>query len=62
MNISESGVEPLTIEELRKKKSVLMVPGSQFGEEMKSYFRVGFGSHDDHLRQALAKMDELLSR
>ena len=48
-------------EELRKKKSVLMVPGSQFGEEMKSYFRLGFGSHGDHLRKALTRMDELLS-
>ena len=49
-------------EELRKKKSVLMVPGDQFGGEMKSHFRLGFGSKADHLRQALGRMDELLSR
>jgi hypothetical protein len=48
-------------EELRKKKSVLMVPGAQFGPEMKSWFRLGYGSHAEQLQQALSRMDELLA-
>ena len=50
------------VEELRKKKSVLLVPGDQFGDQMRSYFRIGFGSHAEHLEKALARMDEALPR
>lgn len=43
---------------LLDKKSVLVVPGSQFG--MEKYLRIGFGSHAEKLRAALARISELL--
>jgi len=45
-------------EELRKRKGVLIVPGEQLG--MESYLRIGFGGDPAHLRQALARVDEML--
>jgi aspartate/methionine/tyrosine aminotransferase len=45
-------------EELRVRKSVLLVPGEQLG--MNSYLRFGFGGEADHLRRALARIDEYL--
>ena len=46
-------------EELRKRKGVLIVPGEQLG--MESYLRIGFGGDSAHLRQALARVDEMLA-
>ena len=43
-------------EELRARKSVLIVPGEQLG--MGSYLRFGFGGEPDQLRQALSRLDE----
>jgi aspartate/methionine/tyrosine aminotransferase len=43
-------------EELRTKKSVLIVPGEQLG--MSSYLRFGFGGDADHLERALKRIDE----
>ncbi len=47
-------------EELRARKGVLIVPGQQF--EMESYFRIGFGYDTGKLRQALGRMDEMITR
>lgn len=47
------------VQELRKRKSVLLVPGEQFG--MESYLRIGFGGDADQLQQALKRVDELLA-
>ncbi len=46
-------------EALRARKSVLIVPGTQF--EMGSYLRVGYGGSPRHLQQALERVDELLA-
>ena len=43
---------------LRLEKSVLIVPGDQFG--MDHYLRLGFGDNPDHLRQGLHHLYELL--
>jgi aspartate/methionine/tyrosine aminotransferase len=43
---------------LLDKKSVLVVPGSQFG--MGKYLRIGFGGHTDKLHAALARISSLL--
>jgi aspartate/methionine/tyrosine aminotransferase len=43
-------------EEMRERKSVLLVPGEQLG--MPSYLRIGFGGDVAHLRQAFARIDE----
>jgi aspartate/methionine/tyrosine aminotransferase len=48
----------LMAEELRVKKSVLLVPGEQLG--MQSFVRFGFGGDAEHLRKALARIDEWL--
>jgi aspartate/methionine/tyrosine aminotransferase len=47
-------------EELRMRKNVLIVPGSQF--EMESYIRVGFGYDVAKLQQALGRMDDMIAR
>lgn len=46
-------------EELRARKSVLIVPGEQFGAE--SYVRFGFGGDVWQLKQALTRLDAYLS-
>jgi len=45
-------------EQLREKKSVLLVAGEQLG--MESFLRFGFGGDPEHLRKALARIDEWL--
>jgi aspartate/methionine/tyrosine aminotransferase len=45
-------------EQLREKKSVLLVPGEQLG--MDSFVRFGFGGDPEHLQKALARIDEWL--
>jgi aspartate/methionine/tyrosine aminotransferase len=45
-------------EQLREKKNVLLVPGEQLG--MESFVRFGFGGDPEHLRKALARIDEWL--
>lgn len=47
-------------EAARARKSVLLVPGSQFGVE--SYLRIGFGYDADKLARALHSLDELVAR
>jgi aspartate/methionine/tyrosine aminotransferase len=47
-------------ESLRVKKSVLIVPASQF--EMEGYLRIGFGYDQEILRRALARVDEVMFR
>ena len=46
-------------EELRARKSVLIVPGEQLG--MDSHLRFGFGGEPEHLREALSRFDEYLA-
>lgn len=46
-------------EELRAKKSVLIVPGEQLG--MDSFVRFGFGGETETLRHALGRIDEWLA-
>jgi aspartate/methionine/tyrosine aminotransferase len=46
-------------EELRAKKSVLLVPGEQLG--MNSHLRFGFGGESEHLRRALACIHSYLA-
>lgn len=45
-------------ERLRREKSVLVVPGDQFG--MDGYLRIGFGGDRDELREALTRTADLL--
>jgi len=45
-------------EQLREKKSVLLVAGEQLG--MESFVRFGFGGDTAHLQKALARVDEWL--
>lgn len=45
-------------EQLREKKSVLLVAGQQLG--MESFVRFGFGGDAEHLQKALARVDEWL--
>jgi aspartate/methionine/tyrosine aminotransferase len=45
-------------EELRVKKSVLLVPGEQVG--MEGFVRFGFGGDPEHLQKALGRIDEWL--
>ena len=47
------------VEELRKRKDLLLVPGTQFG--MDHFLRIGFAGDADVLRQGLAKIAELLT-
>jgi len=46
-------------EAARTRKNLLIVPGEQLG--MPGYLRIGFGGHAEKLRQALARLDELLA-
>ncbi len=46
------------VEELRRQKNVLLVPGSQFG--MDGFIRIGFGGEAAHLRCGLEMFDQLL--
>ncbi len=48
----------LLAEELRVKKSVLVVPGKQFG--MEGFLRIGYGYDREKLIQALKRVDEVL--
>jgi hypothetical protein len=43
-----------------EKRSVLIVPGSQFG--MEKYLRIGFGGHAETLHSALARITDLLNQ
>jgi len=45
-------------DELREKKSVLVVPGDCFG--MDGYFRIGIGTKSEYLKEGLALIDEFL--
>ncbi len=45
-------------EQLREKKSVLLVAGEQLG--MESFVRFGFGGDTEHLQKALVRVDEWL--
>ena len=45
-------------ERLRTEKSVLIVPGDQFG--MDKYLRIGYGPREDYLRTGLNRIDEVL--
>jgi len=45
-------------EKLRLERSVLVVPGAQFG--MGRYLRIGFGSDAAYLRRGLARIDMTL--
>ncbi|MGH9803902.1 MAG: aminotransferase class I/II-fold pyridoxal phosphate-dependent enzyme [Candidatus Acidiferrales bacterium] len=47
-------------EELRERKSVLLVPGEQFA--LPGYVRVGFGYEGEKLRAALERVDALLGQ
>jgi len=47
------------VETLRVEKSVLIVPGDQFG--MARHIRIGFGSDTDYMRRGLARIDETLA-
>lgn len=46
------------VTELRRTKSVLIVPGEHFG--MDRYLRIGFGPETEYLKQGLARLHELL--
>ena len=46
------------VEELRRTRSVLLVPGSQFGLE--GFIRIGFGGDAEHLRVGLERLSELM--
>ena len=46
-------------EAARLRKNLLIVPGEQLG--MPGYLRIGFGGNAEKLRQALARLDELLA-
>ena len=46
------------VEELRKRKDVLLVPGTQFG--MDQFFRVGFAGDRTQLEVGLARLGDLL--
>ena len=45
-------------ERLRTEKSVLIVPGDQFG--MDKYLRIGYGPRENYLRTGLNRIDEVL--
>jgi aspartate/methionine/tyrosine aminotransferase len=48
-------------EQLRRDKSVLIVPGTQFGEGFEQFIRIGFAGHRDHLTEGLARFSEVLA-
>lgn len=47
------------IEELRKRKDVLLVPGTQFG--MDQFFRIGFAGDRKNLETGIGKLGDLLT-
>ena len=47
------------VEDLRRSKNVLLVPGSQFGLE--GFLRIGFGGEAEHLRRGLDRLSELFA-
>ena len=49
----------VVVEELRKRKDILLVPGTQFG--MDQFLRIGFAGEAEKLRRSLAKVGELLA-
>jgi aspartate/methionine/tyrosine aminotransferase len=49
----------VVVEELRKRKDVLLVPGTQFG--MDQFLRIGFAGAAGQLTAGLAKLGELLT-
>lgn len=59
VGLREGGSSQRIAEELRERKSVLLVPGEQLG--MNSYLRFGYGGDVEHLRCALARFDEYLA-
>ena len=48
-------------DELRRRKGVLIVPGTQFGSGFENFVRIGFAGDAEHLRQGLHRFDELLA-
>jgi len=48
-------------EDLRREKSVLIVPGTQFGSGFERFIRIGFAGHREPLREGLARFSEWLS-
>jgi aspartate/methionine/tyrosine aminotransferase len=46
------------VNQLREKKSVLIVPGDHFG--MDGYLRIGYGDETDYLREGLTRLHDLL--
>lgn len=48
-------------EQLRREKSVLIVPGTQFGEGYERFIRIGFAGHREHLEEGLARFSEALT-
>jgi len=47
------------VEELRKRKDMLLVPGTQFG--MDQFLRIGFAGDGEHLNRGLSLLGELLN-
>lgn len=47
-------------EELRRQKSVLIVPGTQFGPGFERFIRIGFAGDAGHLKEGLGRFSELL--
>src|SRR5262249_19122823 len=48
-------------EELRRRKGLLIVPGTQFGSGFENFFRIGFAGETEHLKQGLQRFSELLA-
>jgi aspartate/methionine/tyrosine aminotransferase len=46
------------VNQLRERKSVLIVPGDHFG--MDGYLRIGYGDETEYLREALTRLHDLL--
>jgi aspartate/methionine/tyrosine aminotransferase len=59
VSLREGGDSTRIVEELRQRKSVLLVPGEQLG--MGSHLRFGFGGDVEHLSRALVRFDEYLA-
>jgi hypothetical protein len=47
------------VNQLRERKSVLIVPGDHFG--MDGYLRIGYGDETEYLREGLTRLHDLLS-
>jgi aspartate/methionine/tyrosine aminotransferase len=50
------------VETLLRDKSVLIVPGSQFGDGFERFIRIGFAGHKEHLTEGLRRLSEVLPR